>query len=107
MICGSKWKTCDCPWFNYDTTGGGGRGIGIENWVDDDDNDGDGDERHPAVQANHGMANYLPDNFMNQFLLGRPALRYQDELGMRRQQEWRDLDLARRLQRLEMDDEDD
>lgn len=19
MICGSKWKTCDCPWFNYDS----------------------------------------------------------------------------------------
>ncbi|KAK2776879.1 ibr domain-containing protein [Colletotrichum kahawae] len=20
MICGVKWKNCDCPWFNYDTT---------------------------------------------------------------------------------------
>lgn len=19
MVCGGKWKTCDCPWFNYDT----------------------------------------------------------------------------------------
>jgi hypothetical protein len=20
MICGAKWKSCECPWFNYDTT---------------------------------------------------------------------------------------
>jgi hypothetical protein len=80
MVCGAKWKTCDCSWFNYNTREAE-RG-------EDDAEDG------PAPAE----AQWLRPRLM----LARP--RYLDELWMRRAQEQSDRDLARRLQWLEMED---
>jgi hypothetical protein len=58
MVCGLKWKSCDCPWFNYE-----------------------------AVDAH----------------LGDPA-HAQQEMDRRRDQETRDEEIARRMQRMAMFD---
>ena len=60
MVCGLKWKSCDCPWFNYEN-----------------------------VDAH----------------LGNP-IRYQEELDRRREQEQRDEFLARRMEVLGVEEED-
>lgn len=60
MVCGLKWKSCDCPWFNYE-----------------------------AVDAH----------------LGDPA-HAQQEMDRRRDQETRDEEIARRMQRMAMFDAD-
>ena len=60
MVCGLRWKSCDCPWFNYEN-----------------------------VDAH----------------LGNPV-RYQEEMGRRRDQEHRDETLARRMQALGVDEND-
>src|SRR5436190_9935404 len=81
MICGSKWKTCDCPWFNYEV--------------------GDGDRLNhvnvPLVRVVRGNGN---GDWRNQ-------VRYHDEIERRREQERRDEALARRLQLLGPDNGDD
>ena len=61
MVCGLKWKSCDCPWFNYEN-----------------------------VDAH----------------LGNP-IRYQEELDRRRVQEQRDEMLARRMEVLGVDQDND
>ncbi|KAL1965422.1 hypothetical protein VTN77DRAFT_5678 [Rasamsonia byssochlamydoides] len=81
MICGSKWKTCDCPWFNYGT--GEGDRLNYMNVPQIIGAFDDGDGGGP-----------------------RNRLRYQDELDRRREQEQQDEALARRLQLLAMDDDD-
>ena len=60
MVCGLKWKSCDCPWFNYEN-----------------------------VDAH----------------LGNP-IRYQEELDRRREQEQRDEFLARRMEVLGVEEEE-
>ncbi|EAS29741.3 uncharacterized protein CIMG_08487 [Coccidioides immitis RS] len=80
IICGSKWKTCDCPWFNYHTPGGGA---------------------YPDIPQGRMM-----DEQGNEDV--RAPIRYQQELDMRRAQERQDEVLARRLQQvLGLDDDDD
>lgn len=79
MICGLKWKTCDCPWFNYDV---------VEN-----------------DRLNH--ANALLGRGHPQGAVPNPALGYQEELDRRREQERRDENLARRIQVLGLDGMDD
>ncbi|KAI9770198.1 MAG: hypothetical protein M1835_006589 [Candelina submexicana] len=78
IICAKKWKTCDCPWFNYDA---------VEN------------DRlnHMNVPQPVAAADGVPH---------RP-LGYNDELARRRLQELRDEAMARRLQTLGIDDDDD
>lgn len=67
MICGSKWKTCDCPWFNYDQV--------------------EADRlRHMRIPAPRG---------------------YDEEMGIRRRQERRDEDLARRMGDLRVENYND
>lgn len=97
MICGVKWKGCDCPWFND----GGFQGDFLEHMNvpvpqirgdlrDILDGDGPpapselrGQGQHPATMA-------LP---------ARPRPRsYQEEMLLRRLQEQRDADVARHLQ---------
>ncbi|KAL9021697.1 MAG: hypothetical protein Q9185_001061 [Variospora sp. 1 TL-2023] len=79
MICGVKWKGCDCPWFNYQAVEHDRlqhmRVPEPRRVVVDDGQDVD--ENHP-----------------------RAARGYQAELDARREQERRDEELARRLQAL-------
>ena len=74
MICGAKWKTCDCPWFNYEA---------VEN------------DRLHHMQVPQPVPRRMP---------GNPALGYQEELDRRREQERADEALARRIQALGVDE---
>jgi hypothetical protein len=75
MLCGLKWKTCDCPWFSFEQ---------IE------------DDRHDHMH----FPGWPP--------LFERALRprhYMEEIEMRRRQDI-DEELARRIQTLDVDDDD-
>lgn len=74
MICGAKWKSCDCPWFNYDA---------VER------------DRLNHMQIPQPVPRPQGRN---------PALGYQEEMDRRREQEGADEDLARRIQALGLDD---
>ncbi|OKL63336.1 hypothetical protein UA08_02115 [Talaromyces atroroseus] len=79
MVCGAKWKTCDCPWFNYNT--------------------------QERARGDILDFNPVPPEAIwlrPRFVVARP--RYRDELWMRRDQEQTDHDLAQRLQWLDMED---
>lgn len=81
MICGVKWKGCDCPWFNYQTVEQdrlAHMNVPIVGRVVVDGQEVD--ENHP-----------------------RAARGYQAELDARREQERRDEELARRIQALGVD----
>ncbi|KAI4227472.1 MAG: hypothetical protein L6R36_002373 [Xanthoria steineri] len=81
MICGVKWKGCDCPWFNYQT-------------VEQD-------------RLNHMNVPVIRRIVVDGQEVGadhpRAARGYQAELDARREQERRDEQLARRLQTLGLD----
>ena len=79
MICGLKWKTCDCPWFNYQA---------VEN--DRLNHMNVPQARREAVRGADG---------------GPRA--YHEELERRREQERRDEAIARRMQSLDLDDGED
>ncbi|KAI9736260.1 MAG: hypothetical protein M1834_001146 [Cirrosporium novae-zelandiae] len=80
MICGAKWKTCDCPWFNYDTV-----------------------EQDRLLHMNVPHARQV---HANDPAAANAPHAYHEELDRRRDQEARDEALARRLQGFG-DDEDD
>lgn len=89
MICGAKWKSCDCPWFNYSNL---------------PNPDRLNDMRVPEPiqviyrQLCGAAAGPLPVP-PNQQARQPPRQRtYQDEMSNRRRQERLDADLARRLQ---------
>ncbi|KAI9683887.1 MAG: hypothetical protein M1829_004222 [Trizodia sp. TS-e1964] len=84
MICGLKWKTCNCPWFNYGQTA-----------EDDQLNHWNVPRAIPGRQRPH-LANAAL----------RPPQEYQEELERRRNQEQADEAFARRLQALGTDDDD-
>lgn len=76
MLCGLKWKSCNCPWFNYD-----------------------------AVEADRLQHMQIPQVYQipieneQQFRVRRARpVNYNDEMDIRRRQERTDEDLARRLQ---------
>lgn len=71
MICGLRWKSCDCPWFNY-----------------------------AAVEADRLLNMNVPRRGPPGPEIGNPALGYQEEVDRRREQERRDEALARRVQTL-------
>jgi IBR domain, a half RING-finger domain len=77
MICGNKWKTCDCPWFNYEAVEA---------------------DRVEHLNMAHGRRAHNEDD-------RRAPIRYQEEMDRRRHQERRDAALARRMQVLGMDDD--
>jgi hypothetical protein len=84
MICGVKWKSCDCPWFNYDAV----------------EEDRLNHMRVPGVfEEMPGPARLVPPR--------RRQRTYHEEMDARRQQELRDGGLAERLQNLDLDDADD
>ena len=76
MICGSQWKTCDCPWFNYEAV--------------------------EADRLDHMNVPQVPRQFPA--ANPNPARGYQEEIDRRREQERRDEELARRLQGLGLGD---
>jgi IBR domain, a half RING-finger domain len=77
MVCGNKWKTCDCPWFNYHA---------VEADRLDHMNIAQGRDIHDGEDR-------------------RAPIRYQEEVDRRRHQERRDEALARRMQVLGVDDD--
>ena len=77
MICGSKWKTCDCPWFNYNA-------VEADRLLDMN-----------IPQARRAYANGE----------GLAPLRYQEEIDRRREQERQDEALARRMAAMATDDD--
>lgn len=98
MICGAKWKSCECPWFSYDT-------------IEQDPPDlmqmpSPGLDREPR----NGGDGIIPRDFRT----GRgplPGARgrqptYEEDLYRRRVQELEDEGYARRLQYDERDDDD-
>lgn len=94
MICGLKWKSCNCPWFNYEQ---------VEN------------DRlaHMRVAGDVGVAGdpiievQIPTRHGNFGRPPRPPRAYRDELDARRRQELLDEEFARRVQILGLDDDDD
>lgn len=88
MICGLKWKTCNCPWFNYDA-------VAADRL------------NHMQVPEEQPPPPPPPDR-PNRLRRPRPPNNYLDEMDERRRQERADEELARRLQRAAIsDDEDD
>lgn len=93
MICGLKWKSCNCPWFNYDQ---------VEN-----------DRLNNMRDLREFEADLRPDELHipeRPNIFGRPQRRpraYHEELDARRRQELLDEEFARRLQILGIDDDDD
>ncbi|KAI4213191.1 MAG: hypothetical protein LQ351_004137 [Letrouitia transgressa] len=76
MICGNKWKSCDCPWFNYETV-----------------------EQDRLLHMNvPGMRRVVVDA-----ATPAQARGYQAEMDARREQERRDEALARRMAVLGLD----
>ena len=98
MICGARWKTCDCPWFNYTpvpddrlyhmNVPGQPEPVQIH-------------YRRVPPNANNYLAQHYPYNPRN------PALNYQQEMDRRRAQERGDEQIARRLQLLGFADDDE
>ncbi|KAK4619419.1 E3 ubiquitin-protein ligase ARIH2 [Fulvia fulva] len=103
MVCGSKWKTCDCPWFNYGQTPDADR---LNEW------------RIPEpIQIIYRRAFGAPEPVQGGDVPPPPVdaavprerrqPTYQDELDQRRRQERDDERLARRLQLATLIDPDD
>ncbi|TAQ86368.1 hypothetical protein B7494_g5330 [Chlorociboria aeruginascens] len=83
MICGLKWKSCNCPWFNYEA-------------VEED--------RLNHMQIPRPAAE---EDLPRPFHLRRPRPNtYHDEMDQRRRQERQDEELARRLQTVNIRDND-
>ncbi|KAK6081044.1 IBR domain-containing protein [Seiridium cupressi] len=90
MICGVKWKSCECPWFNYDA---------IEQDRLEHMNvavDVRSERDRPPTRVSRGQSSRQ-----------RYPQAYEDEMSTRRAQERHDEDLARRLQYDDHDDDDD
>ena len=94
MICGLKWKSCNCPWFNYDQVENDRLNhMRVAGEFDDGGDRLDGIRIH----ARPGNLGRPP----------RPPRAYHEELDAPRRQELLDEELARRLQILGFDDDDD
>ncbi|KAI9171088.1 ATP-dependent RNA helicase DEAH12, chloroplastic [Paramyrothecium foliicola] len=103
MICGTKWKNCDCPWFNYETidTDRAGHMIVPEPTMRPDMRD---------IFASDGLPGALelrsPGGLVSMPAPPPPPGTYEEEMHMRRVQEQRDADLARRMQLYDESDEE-
>ncbi|TGO23965.1 hypothetical protein BPAE_0116g00260 [Botrytis paeoniae] len=85
MICGLKWKTCNCPWFNYETA----------------ENDRLDDMQVPQpvpVQEAPARNPEAPPRNARDRARRQPPANYNEELDQRRRQEREDESLARQLQ---------
>jgi hypothetical protein len=87
MICGLKWKSCNCPWFNYEAV--------------------EADRLHHMNPPEENLREVeVEPERPRRLRRPRPAT-YHDEMHDRRRQERVDEDLARRLQRTAIVDDDD
>lgn len=89
MICGLKWKSCNCPWFNYEA---------VEN------------DRLDHMQIPMPLRDHRPQRDRRAPDIRqppRPPINYFDEIDRRRRQEREDEALARRLQTVTIEDDDD
>lgn len=91
MICGLKWKTCNCPWFNYDQ-------------IEDDRLN---NMREINIERDRANEIRIPERGGIFERPRRPPRAYHEELDARRRQELLDEEFARRLQMLGIDDDDD
>lgn len=97
MVCGAKWKTCECPWFSYDT-------------IETDQLD---HMQVPGPALNRERRNSGDGMSPREFRTGRgplPGARsrqatYEEDVYRRRIQEQEDEEYARRLQYDEPDDD--
>jgi hypothetical protein len=94
MLCGLKWKSCNCPWFNYDQV--------------------EADRLNhmrvpaPAHPVRDGWQPWNPNpRLQPQHPPPPPPRGYDEELAARRRQELHDEELARRMQALGVDNDDD
>lgn len=86
MICGLKWKSCNCPWFNYDAV--------------------ETDRLEHMRVPEPIREEEAPPNRLQRPRRPRPNT-YHDEINARRRQERLDEELARRLQTVSISDDDD
>lgn len=99
MICGSKWRTCECAWFNYDT-------------VESDRLEHMQVPREPFRGRPEAAAAEVPLSPRREVRSGagyRPRLQprsYEEEMRMRRRQEDSDAAFARRLQAMDEREDD-
>lgn len=98
MICGLKWKTCECPWFTYD----GADADPLDHMQIPE----------PMISRDRlGLRSAPPTQGLDPRLSAgngprpRPS-NYDEEMLLRRLQEQRDADLARRLQEMEETEDD-
>ncbi|KAF1352165.1 hypothetical protein BDV97DRAFT_348882 [Delphinella strobiligena] len=89
MPCGAPWKTCDCPWFDYTQVQDGDRLNPMRDFVPLLRRHVFGEGEAPAP---------VPEEQRQAPNVRNPALRYQQELDLRRRQVQRDEAMARRLQ---------
>ncbi|KZF21187.1 hypothetical protein L228DRAFT_248965 [Xylona heveae TC161] len=94
MICARRWKTCDCPWFNHGAIADGDR---LNHF----------NVPQPQAGAPPGYGHYRRATADDIGGYRGGALAYHEELGQRRRQEQEDEILARRLQILGMEDDDE
>jgi hypothetical protein len=83
MICGLKWKSCNCPWFNYEAV----EADRLNHMQIPQPAGHDGPAPRP-----HGVRRPRPNNYV-------------EEIDQRRRQERADEGIARRLQNFHMDDD--
>lgn len=103
MICGVKWKNCDCPWFNDDDRRGDfpeDTDVPVPNIRGDlgDVYRGNGPPSAVEIRGHTGLGQ------TTRMPIRRRPRTYQEEMHMRRVQESQDADMARHLQ-YEYDDD--
>ncbi|KFA55545.1 hypothetical protein S40293_02035 [Stachybotrys chartarum IBT 40293] len=97
MICGVKWKNCDCPWFNY----GAVEADRLEHM----------NEHVRGLRGNHRDA-YPGEPELGSRMAMHPRPRppppgtYEEEMYLRQVREERDADLARHMQLYDEDEDD-
>lgn len=105
MICGLKWKSCNCPWFNYEAVEADRLNHMREPQEAQQPHIPEATHgQQQQQQQQHGQRN-LPDERGPR--RQRPPNNYYDEMNQRRRQERADEILARRLQGVGIDDSGD
>lgn len=96
MICGTKWKSCSCPWFNYEN--------GTNPWENNQIQDLNipTEDLRKILRANRPnsmeeLRSYARPTSSMPATRSKPQV-YDEEMHLRRLQEQRDADFARRLQ---------
>lgn len=107
IVCGAKWKTCDCPWFNYNNLPNPDRlnEMRVPEPIQMIYRQVFRDALNPIPPPPPRPAAAEPARDIPRGPL--PEVTYQQEMDQRRRQERLDADLARRLQLATLMDPDD